>query len=111
AIRLHVETGPKRLGQRPIAGLAPQAAVVEPAGRCLPPGAAPHDENPHRRFAVDTVVEPLDPAIEPATSQFEEILGEILIDRRGRSEINLTRVTQRAIAMRPRAENQLRRPA
>src|SRR5205085_2290579 len=98
-----------RPGYRPIAGIAPEPAMVEPPRRRLPPGAAAHHKDPHRRLAVDAVIEPFDPAVEPATPQFEEILAEIAVNRRGRTEINLAGITKRAVAMRPWTKDQPRR--
>src|SRR5260370_6575961 len=106
-----MEAGPLCPGQRPVGGLAPEPAMVEPAGRGFASGPAAHHKNADRRLAIDAIVEALDPAVEPAPPQGEEILREIAVDRGGWAEINLAGITERPVAMGPRAEDQLHRPA
>jgi hypothetical protein len=75
--------------------------------KIAPPRTASHDEDAHRRLLVDTVAEPLDPAVEPAPAQLKEIFCKIPIDRSGGAKLDLAGVAQRAVAMRPRPEDQL----
>ena len=85
--------------------------MIEAAGGRFPPGTAAHDKGPHCRLTVDAVVEPFDPAVKPAPTQIEEIFCQIAVDRGGRAEIDIARISERAVAMRPRAEDQLCRLA
>src|SRR5438270_717703 len=76
-----MEAGPLGVGRWPVGGLAPKPAMIEPSGRGFAPRPAAHHEEADRRLAVDAVVEPVDPAVEPATAQGEEIFGEIAVSR------------------------------
>src|SRR5262249_40496909 len=51
------------------------------------------------------------PAVEPAAPQFEEIFGEVAVDRSRRAEIDIAGIAERAVAMRPRTEDQPDRTA
>ena len=81
--------------------------MLEAAVAIAPPRAAAHHEDAYRRLLVDTVGEPLDPVIEPPPAQFEEIFCEVPIHRSGGAELDLTGMTQRAVAMRSWSEDQL----
>src|SRR5215472_3653087 len=85
--------------------------MIEPAGSIAPPRSAAHDEYAHRRLRLDAVRDPLGPAVEPASPQGEEILGEIAVDRSRRAEIDIASIAERAVAMRPRTEDQPHRTA
>ena len=111
AIGMHVESCPLGLRQRPIGGHPPPPAVIEPP-RCVAPSrSAAHYESPHRRFRLDAVGGTLDPAVEPAPAQCEEIVGEIAVDRSRRAEIDISGIGQRPVAVGPRAEDQPNRAA
>src|SRR5580704_19778659 len=87
----------------PSVGVAPTNAISHPA--------AAHHEDPHRRLLRDAVGFALDPAIEPAPPCREEIVAEITVERRFAAKIDIAGIGQRAVAMRPRPEDQADRPA
>src|SRR5262249_20773912 len=107
AVGLQVEPGPAGLRQRPFGGTAPMPAMLEAAVAVASPRAATHDKDAHRWLLVDAVGETLDPAVEPAPAQFEEILREVPVDCSGGADLDLTGMARRAVAMRPRPEDQL----
>ena len=110
-VGLQVQRCPFGLWQRPGRGIAPTAAVIEPSLGVAPPGSAAHHKDAHRRLGVDAVGDALDPAVEPDAAQGEEMFGKIAVDWRRSTKIDLARIAQRAVAMRPRPEDQpVRRP-
>ena len=51
--------------------------------------AAAHHEDAYWWLLVDAGTQPLDPAVEPASAQFIEILRKVAIDRSGTAKFNL----------------------
>ena len=62
--------------------------------------AAAHNEDTHRRLAIYSVVDSLQPMIEPALLEGEKI------NRRIRAELGLARIAARATSMCPRSHNE-----
>src|SRR2546423_12295952 len=86
--------------QWPFALVAPVAADKNPAlGRSVRV-AVTHDKDADGRLTVDTVVNSLEPAVEPAQMKGLEI------ERRVRPELCLARVAVRLAAVRPRPHDQ-----
>src|SRR6516165_387319 len=81
--------------------------MLEPDVAIAPARATAHHKDAYWRFLINTVGQPLDPTVEPAPPQFEEIFGEVLVDRSGAAELDLAGMAHRAIAMGPWAEDQL----
>jgi len=81
--------------------------MVEAAVTIAAPRAAAHDEDAHRRLLVDTVGEPLEPAVEPAPAQFKEIYRKVAVDWSTGAKFHLAGMAQRAVAMGPRPKDQL----
>src|SRR4030095_977381 len=69
SIRMQIVEGKLRVGQRPCGRLAPVPAMLETASGIAAPAATPHDEDPHRRFGLDTIVPAAAPAVETASAQ------------------------------------------
>ena len=81
-VKVHLAPGYTDL-RRASTGLAPWSSGCWsriPPDTTLPRAAA-HFEDAHRRLLVDAGIDLFDPGVEPATSQFKEILGEVPIDR------------------------------
>jgi len=110
-IRIQIEFCPVGLRQRPVGGSPPSTPVFEPPSGVAATGSTAHHKDPHRRLRLEAIGDTLQPAVEPAPAQREEILGEIAVDRSRRAEIDLPGVGQGAVAMRPRAEDQPGRTA
>src|ERR1700722_448017 len=100
-----------RLRQWPGIGFAPIPAMVEAPRRIAPSGAAAHHKDSHGRLAGDAVGRALDPAIEPAPAHGEEIVVQIAVERRPRTELDIAGERERAVAMRPRPEHEPHRAA
>src|SRR5258705_532084 len=75
-------------GHGPVGRAAPGAAVLKPALPGAPAAAAAHHEHAHRWLGGGAVVRALEPAVEPAQAQRQKILGEIVVERCRRTEID-----------------------
>src|SRR6516225_5361152 len=91
-IRCHL-----RPRERPLLLIAPMAADEHAPFRRLVRVPSAHHVDPHRRLAVDTVVDALEPPIEPAQLEGVEIDGGI-----GR-ELRVPRVAETRAAVGPGA--------
>src|SRR5439155_17140694 len=104
AVRVQVVGRRNRARQWPFALVAPVAADKNPAlGRSVRV-AVSHDEDADGRLTVDTVVNSLQPAVEPAPMEGLEI------ERPVRPELRLARVAVRLATVRPRPYDQTDRP-
>jgi hypothetical protein len=108
---MQVKLRPLGLRQRPVRGRPPPSTMVEPTRGVASLRSAAHHEDPHSRLRLGAVGDTLEPAVEPAPAQYEEILGEIAVDWSRRPEIDISGVGQRPVAMGPRAEDQANRAA
>ena len=80
--------------------------MVQPAIRIFTASAAPHTEIAHSGLLVNPIIDPQNPMIKPAQPQIPVIFGEIAIQGGCWTEIDITHVGKRAVAVRPGTHDQ-----
>ena len=90
---------------RPMIGLYPTTTVVEPPVLVARPVPSAHEEHPHAVLLGDGCLA-FQPTPEPIKAHLQVINGDIPIEGRLRTEIDVTRMGCRSVSMRPRAHQQ-----
>src|SRR5262245_42627183 len=77
----------------------------------LSAGAAAHDEDPYGRFVIDSILLVLQPAIEPAQPQAQQVRGNVASELGRRAEVDVAGKRFVIVAMSPGTEDQMLRTA
>ena len=85
--------------------------MIQPASAIAAAATSAHDKDRYRCCGFDAVRRLLQPAIEPLQTKSQEVLGKIAIHRRCGTKVNVARVGQGSVTVRPRPENQSDRSA
>ena len=90
---------------RPMIGLDPTTPMIEPTVLVARPIPSAHDEEPYTALLDDGRLA-FQPTPEPIKAHLKVVVGDVPIERCLRTEIGVTRMGCRSLAVRPRAHQQ-----
>ena len=110
AVGVEVVTDEAGIGQRPIVGGDPAAAVIQTPFGVAPSRTASHHEQPHRGLGLDAIGDPSHPMIEPALAERPPVGRDVAVECRRRAKIHVAGGSGIAIAVQPGPHDQPHRP-